>query len=501
MDEAVLRIVMQEGGAGGTASAGPPPSAPQFQPPSAPHYQPPQPPRQRTAPSAPPSGGGFDPLAEAQKRVEAERRRALVEDEYAKLIVSEKSWQSSLRQADPAAEAQKRLEREKHLAAVEAEYAKIRPVEAPFDPAVEAQKWLERDQKRRLIEAEYAKLVPSEEISIAEEAQKWLERDQRRAEIEAEYARIAPWVEPVFDPVARAKERLEKDKEREAIDAEYAKLKPPPSFDPFAEAQKRREKERREALIEESYEKQFGGDEKETRLDQLLKVVNPLRGTIGGVFGTITGAVTDLVTGLRKAEVEAAKVRDKHNLLRDPIDVIPAAGTAGAARAVVASGVTGGGTAAGTGAAAGAAVAGVIAAAVATFVVAVKALIETAERMNKQYGEYSPQIAQAQAVAEIRQTMGDVKRAQVLGSSMAKYVLARSELQQKWEDVKARFMQAILPMVTGIVKMLEFFLPKVIEDDEREVMDPTEALLGEDRANRRVREGMVAGVGEFGGMR
>lgn len=83
-----------------------------------------------------------------------------------------------------------------------------------------------------------------------------------------------------------------------------------------------------------------------------------------------------------------------------------------------------------------------------------QALDKTAER----YGEYSPQIAQAQAVAEIRQTMGDFRRAQEVSTEMAKYVLAQSDLQQRFEDIKIKLLTKILPAVTRILEVVEIMM-------------------------------------------
>lgn len=83
MDEAVLRIVLDDAAGGpapapGTSTPAPLPS------PTPPNNAPPAP-KQQTAPSTPPSSAVFDPVAEAQKRIDNERRRAQVEVEYLKL--------------------------------------------------------------------------------------------------------------------------------------------------------------------------------------------------------------------------------------------------------------------------------------------------------------------------------------------------------------------------------------------------------------------------------
>ncbi len=85
----------------------------------------------------------------------------------------------------------------------------------------------------------------------------------------------------------------------------------------------------------------------------------------------------------------------------------------------------------------------------------VSALNQVAER----YGEYSGEIAQAQAIAEVRQTMGDMRRAQEVGGEMAKFVITQSEMQQKFEDIKIKLLMQLVPIVTQILDILNIAMP------------------------------------------
>lgn len=71
------------------------------------------------------------------------------------------------------------------------------------------------------------------------------------------------------------------------------------------------------------------------------------------------------------------------------------------------------------------------------------------------YAEFSPNVAQAQAMAEIRQTMGDMRRAQTIGPELANYVRMQGELQQKFEDIKIKVLLKILPIVIFIGNLVE----------------------------------------------
>lgn len=81
----------------------------------------------------------------------------------------------------------------------------------------------------------------------------------------------------------------------------------------------------------------------------------------------------------------------------------------------------------------------------------VKAINEVAER----YGEYSSEIASAQAVAEIRQAMGDFRRAQEISADMADFIHEQSEMQQKFEDLKIKLLMQIVPAITRILEIMD----------------------------------------------
>lgn len=451
----------------------------------------------------------FDPVEIAKRRIEREDQQAQVDIEYAKLKPA--PLPSLTIPFDPIAAAIKRIEREDQLAAVDAEYAKLRPTTPPtFDPVEEAKKRLESDKRRAAVDLEYEKLNPAPPFNPAEEAQKRLENDKRRAAIDAEYAKLIP-PEPPFDPVEEAKKRLEADKKRWAIDEEYAKIRPPevievePPFDPQVEAKKRREKEVQREQVDQAYKERYGTPD--TELDKVLKVADNFRGLLGATFGRGVGAILDLIIGLRKEQVTAPKptaptvpTRSVPTANPATLSAVLAPSGAGsglgamaaaalppflivsaamAVRQAVFDGVKG---AIGT---AGRAVSAIASAnpdpavPIAKFgdtiskvgekipilgdaaVVAgesLKALSEVMQELNRtadRYGEFNPQIAQAQAIAEVRQVMGDLRRAQQIGPEMAKFVMAQSDLQQKFEDIKIRLLNKIIPIVTRILEILE----------------------------------------------
>lgn len=86
-------------------------------------------------------------------------------------------------------------------------------------------------------------------------------------------------------------------------------------------------------------------------------------------------------------------------------------------------------------------------------------LMRSIDQTAGRYGEYNAGIAQAQAIAEIRHTMGDFRRAQEVSGEMAKYLMAQSDLQQKFEDIKVKMLAKILPSVTRAIEILEAIMP------------------------------------------
>jgi hypothetical protein len=109
-------------------------------------------------------------------------------------------------------------------------------------------------------------------------------------------------------------------------------------------------------------------------------------------------------------------------------------------------------------------------------------------------------VAQATAMAELRQVLGDIRRGGEVGPALANYVNARADLQQKYEDVKVRILEQLLPAVTGGMKVVERLLPvvelvaklvvaatpivgilellnRILPDSSAEITDPTEEVL------------------------
>lgn len=251
-------------------------------------------------------------------------------------------------------------------------------------------------------------------------AKKRVKREEKRAAVDAEYAKLKPppppTADPPFDPIALAKKRVEAEKKRAAVDVEYAKLKP------------------------------------KSATDSLLDLAQSIRGTLGGTLGTVVGAGLDIVSNVRKNKTTEAAAGGE--------DVGDAATEAGSSLAALVP------------------VVGTTIAVVGGLTKVFTTLLGVANEMATRYGEYNPEIAQAQATAEIRQIMGDMRRSQENSREIAELIEAQSEMQQKWEDIKVAAMSKIIPVLTGVLEVLGSLLGIASRPEMKEIEDPTEAILG-----------------------
>jgi molecular chaperone GrpE (heat shock protein) len=104
-------------------------------------------------------------------------------------------------------------------------------------------------------------------------------------------------------------------------------------------------------------------------------------------------------------------------------------------------------------------------------------LMETFTRTAERYGEYNPQIAQQLAMAEIREVMGDMRRAQRSGPELARFIQAQSKMQQQFEEIKMRIWMKILPILTAIMQVFSRLLGIAENQDVAGMDDPTTMLL------------------------
>ena len=204
---------------------------------------------------------------------------------------------------------------------------------------------------------------------------------------------LFPTPQQVFDAEAEARKRHESEQRRQQVQAAYERLfpEPPEIFDPLAEARKRHEAEQRQQQIQAAYAGLYG---------------QTFSQRIGSAFaGTLSGAGAGAF-GLAGSAVSAGAA---------------ALGPLGLAALAAAGGL--------------------------------HLLNRQANELAARYTEFSPQISQAQAIAELRGTMNDFRRANQLGPSLSNFIRTRTDLEQSWEDFKAKMLESLLPLLQ---KILEF---------------------------------------------
>ncbi len=117
---------------------------------------------------------------------------------------------------------------------------------------------------------------------------------------------------------------------------------------------------------------------------------------------------------------------------------------------------------------------------------ALGAVMQELDGMADRYGKFNPEITQAQAMADIRQQLGDFRRSQQAAPDLVKYIESRAELQQKIEDTKIRILSRIMPAVLKGMNAFEKVLP-LLESMAGVIADVANALPGaQDRANQRL---------------
>jgi hypothetical protein len=315
--------------------------------------------------------------------------------------------------------------------------------------------------------------------------------------------------------------RRQMEREARADAARAARMQEDPAYRTRQEEKQRqsqqRENEQEQRRQQKEDEQEFGArvrageaSQKEKQrggaLDSALSFIEPIRGVIGGAFGAMTGALLDILVALNKSQVEAGKEKTQQDQLAEQkrttravealgggrgggpsgtaADITgrvgggPPAGPGGfrgrtpenrsttAIDRIIAFGAQGAGTDIAGGASTSEAItggiSGSVAAASAAIVAAVMAFKLAADQLDRsvsKYAEYNPQIAQAQAMAEIRETMGDMRRAQQMSGELVKYIQAKSDLQQAYEDIKVKALTSMAPAMTSMLDSLNRMLP------------------------------------------
>lgn len=400
---------------------------------------------------------------------------------------------------------------------------------------------VEVEEQKLLEQPEYASLRPpppkaETEFDPMEAAKKRIEAEDRRAKVDAAYAEMRPPKPPPppppFDPLAIAQERVKAEDRRAKVDAEYAKLKPPKRASGM------------DALLEslESVRGTLSGvfgrvlgsvldisaryREIRERAEKAKQAVAPIEVPTTPTAPTVEApempavktAPTSVAPTTKAPEVVAARAEVKPPEVSAPLvttRAVPATPTMIAPtpepvmardinpkesdveyrrpskRPAIASVVPTPPPAAaeapgGTGSATSAAVAAIpyvgIALAIGGAIKgAIGDLMDSINSRVEKYAQYNPEVAQAQAQAEIKTIMGDMRRSRETSQEMAGFIQAQTEAQQRFEDIKVKVLSKIVPVLTQILEVVGGILGIARNAEMDDIKDPTTLIL--DRAS------------------
>lgn len=429
-------------------------------------------------------------------------------------------------------QAQRRRKREEVLQKIDEMYHEMFPTpEEQFDPTVEAQRLLDARKRREEIYREIDRLDPSKSEERAErylraEAQAALQVEKKRQAAEDREQKLLELEARAALNVARAQ-----DAAIPVVEALVETLEETP----FQRAKNKYEAKQRRDETDAEYKKHFEIEEVESSkgvLDDFLGLAKQFRGSIGGKAGTLldmsslmgkhggnlnslagAGAAGPMGMALMAKEIgekiNKEIVEGIKNTIGSASKIANLAASANADPAVPIAAFGDSLTRAGEKLDENfipiigkvAIVGGEAAKALASF-------MQEVSRTADRYGEYNAQIAQAQAIAEVRQTLGDFRRAQEGGPQLARFVQNQADLQQRFEDIKIKLLTRILEVVNPILAGTELFvsgaqniadaintfaapltnisqgiarIAHVQEKAEEDVVDPTEIILGRDQ--------------------
>lgn len=89
----------------------------------------------------------------------------------------------------------------------------------------------------------------------------------------------------------------------------------------------------------------------------------------------------------------------------------------------------------------------------------VSGFMQALDQTTKRYGEVTPMVAQQEAMGEVRQVLGDLRRGQEVGPELVRYMQTQQDMQQKFEDIKIKILNQLLAVVNPILKIMDQILP------------------------------------------
>ena len=382
---------------------------------------------------------------------------------------------------DPLAVARERIRREEERVAVDAEYAKLKPPEPPPTQPTAldiARKRVEAERFRAEVDAEYAKLKPQEPKAGIDQ---FLEAaESLRGTIGGTFGRIAGIALDIAAKVREGRDKVAAATPPPVVPVARPVLPPPPpeEYGPFPQARPAPYGPTTHPPVTAPATPGMppGSPTTAQAASGAARPVTsptpapaPAAAGGGGLMTTAAAAIPPVAIALAVKEAVGAVIQGVGNVAKflSSADDDPSKQMAGLSEAV-----------------------GKISFVAGEIGKVLSGLMENFTRMADRFGEYNPEIAQAQAMAEINRTMNDMRRAQQSGGELARFIREQSEFQQRFEEMKMKVWSKILPVLTSILSGVNAILDflHLSDADMTDIVDPTSIILNP-ASVMRAREG------------
>ncbi len=117
---------------------------------------------------------------------------------------------------------------------------------------------------------------------------------------------------------------------------------------------------------------------------------------------------------------------------------------------------------------------------------AVAGFMQAMDGMVERFAQYSPQLAAAQVRGEVAQQIGDIRRAQEATPALLDYLDQRQEMQAKFEDAKMRMLTKMMPVAIKLMEIAVRMMPlvEIVVDLLAQLADPL-GIIKDDVARMR----------------
>lgn len=120
------------------------------------------------------------------------------------------------------------------------------------------------------------------------------------------------------------------------------------------------------------------------------------------------------------------------------------------------------------------------------------------EGMVNRFAGFGPGVAETSAQMGVLNVLNDIRRGQEAAPALNEYLIARTEVQQKFEDIKIKFLQSLAPIATEGLHILATMLP-LLELLAAAIPYTTPGMLAQAAKAKRLADEAAAGNTTVGG--